>query len=174
MAQVKVYYDRVGNTLTVRLLFLVLILSAAGMSQPVPAERNELDGEMLISVNDAIEGDFPVHLPSDDILQSMGIAISPTVTMNTQGKACSYLLIRYYYEEAETLAMSMQISDGCVATFWRGYEIELSWAGEKAILVEEDKVTPIIIFYEPLQQFQYLIRSQEPLSKTLKLLESMK
>lgn len=158
------------------LLFLVLIFGAACARLPTQSENNERDEEIPISVDDAVEKGFPVYLPSGDILQSMDIAVSPTVLVNTQDNTCSYLLIEYHYvdKELETPAMSMQVSDGCMATFWRGYAVELSRAdGGTATLVEEDRVTPIVIFNEPVQRFQYVVFSQEPLSNTLKLLESM-
>ncbi len=137
----------------------------------------------VITIEDAIERGFPIYLPSNNALQSTGIANSPTITVNTQGRNCTYLSIDFPYEnkpqsqDDEKPAIRMLVSDGCAYPAWQGYQTELSWALEgKAIRVGDDYVDelpPIILFEEPAQHFQYVVFSEESLDNTMKLLESM-
>jgi len=91
--------------------------------------------------------------------------------------SCPYLEIRYCYENEVTdcSAVMIHISDGCAHPFWRNASpVKLEWAeGSTAQLLGNDLETPILVFDEPLYQFQYFVFSEEPLSSTLQILESM-
>jgi hypothetical protein len=159
------------------LLFLLVLCTACGS----PPEANV--EPVPITVGEAVERGFPIYLPSNDILKSMGITTLPTTTLNSQGTNCVYLSIDFLYKNKppdqndEKPAMKMLVSDGCAYPAWQGYEIELSWAVEgKATRVGEDfvdELPPIILFEEPTRQFQYVVFSEEPFDNTMKLLESM-
>ncbi len=137
-----------------------------------------------ITLEDAISKDYPIYLPDDNVLQSMGISNSPTITVQNEGRNCTYLSIDLPYENKpqnpneNKPALQMLVSDGCAYPGWQGYPAELSWAVDgKAIRVGDDfvdKLPPIILFEEPTQEFQYVVFSQESLDNTMKLLESMK
>jgi hypothetical protein len=137
----------------------------------------------IITIEEAVSKGFPIYLPSENILQSMGISVSPTVTMNTRERNCTYLSVDYPYEnkpldpENGKPAIKMLVSDGCAYPGWQGYPAQLSWAVDgKAIRVGEDfvdELPPIILFNEPTQKFQYVVFSEESLDNTMKLLESM-
>jgi hypothetical protein len=153
-------------------LFLLLFLCTACSLLPTRSVEPP-----TITVEEAVSRGFPIYLPSDDILQSMGISNSPAVTVNMEGRNCTYLSVDFPYEDKLTdpnnqkSAIRMLVSDGCA------YPAELSWVVEgKATRVGEDYVDelpPIILFEEPTQEFQYVVFSEESLDNTMKLLESM-
>lgn len=158
--------------------FFLLVLCTACSSSPAT------DGVPIpIAIGEAVERGFPVYLPSNDILRSMGIATLPTTIILSQGRDCTYLSIDFHYEnkpqdpDNEKPAIKMLVSDGCAYPVWQGYGTELSWAvGGKATRVGEDfvdELPPIILFEEPTRGFQYVVFSEESLDNTMKLLESM-
>lgn len=159
------------------LIFLLLLCSACNLLPNTDSKP------LIITIEDAISKGFPIYLPSDDIIQSMGISVSPTVTANTRDRNCTYLSVEYPYENKQLdsengkPAIKMLVSDGCAYPAWQGYPAELSWAVDgKAIRVGEDFVDespPIILFNEPIQEFQYVVFSEESLDNTMNLLESM-
>jgi hypothetical protein len=163
------------NTQLILLLFLCTACSLLPNKSVEPP---------IITLEEAISRGFPIYLPSDDILQSMRISNSPTITVNMEGRNCTYLLVDFPYEDKQTdpnngkPAMRMLVSDGCAYPGYTGYPAELSWALEgKAIRVGDDfvdELPPIILFEEPTQEFQYVVFSEESLDNTMELLESMK
>lgn len=135
-------------------------------------------------MQDAVEDGFPIYLPSDELLQSMGVSNSPIITRERDDRFCTYLNVDLYYEsphiemDKEEPALHMVVSNGCAYRYVAGYPAELSWAvGGKAMRIEDDYVDqlpPIIYFQEPTLKFQYVVYSEETLDNTMKLLESMK
>ena len=120
---------------------------------------------------------FPVYLPSSDVLHPLGIAYPPTITLKYE-ESCRYLEIRYSYASETTgyEAMTIHVSNGCgPCSFWRdASQVDLNWAeGGTAMLVGDDVDSPALVFDEPLNRFQYCVFSEEPLSTTLNILESM-
>ena len=160
-------------------LFLLLFLCTACSLLP-----STNDKPATLMFEDAIERGFPIYLPSNDLLQSLKISTSPTITLNSEVRNCTYLSVDFPYENKshdqndEKPAIRMLVSDGCAYPAWQGYPAELSWANEgKAIRVGEDfvdELPPIILFEEPLKEFQYVVFSKESLDDTMQLLESMK
>jgi hypothetical protein len=142
------------------------------------------NGPTLITDEDAIDDGFPIYMPSDDLLQSMGISNSPIITKERNDRLCTYLNVDLYYEnppvdqDDEKPALHMVVSNGCAYRYVPGYRTELSWAvGGKAMRIGDDfvdQLPPIIAFVEPTLQFQYVVFSEETLDNTMKLLESMK
>ena len=159
-------------------LFLLFFLFTACSLQP-----NASVEPPTITLEEAVSRGFPIYLPADDILQSMGISNAPAITVNMQGRNCTSLSVDFPYENKPIdpnnakPAIRMLVSDGCAYPAWQGYPVELSWAVDgKATRVGEDYVDelpPIILFKEPTQKFQYVVFSEESLDNTMKLLESM-
>jgi hypothetical protein len=159
-------------------LFLLLFLCTA--CSLLPSTNVE---PPIITLEDAVAKGYPIYLPANDVLQPMGISTSPEVTLNSEGRDCTYIAIDLPYENKphdpndEKPALRMLVSGGCAYPYWQGYPAELSWAvGGQAIRVGEDFVDqfpPIILFEEPTQEFQYVVFSEESLDNTIKLLESM-
>lgn len=127
---------------------------------------------------------FPIYMPSDDLLQSMGISNSPIITRERDDRICTYLNVDLFYEnpsvdqgDAEP-ALHMVVSDVCAYRYVAGYATELSWAvNGRAMRIGDDfvdQLPPIIYFVEPTRQFQYVVFSEESLDNTMKLLESMR
>jgi hypothetical protein len=170
------YREQTMKQITILLIFF-LILGLACSNNWRPIQSEESDEELVITLENAVERGFPVYLPSDDMLQSVGIVNPPTVILKTQDKTCSYLEIHFKYEDEadNNTAMLMQVSNGCAFPFWRdASEVELQWANEgKAWYLGEDKESPVVVFDEPTHQFLYVVFSEEPLSTTLEILESM-
>ena len=77
----------------------------------------------------------------------------------------------YEYE-----ALKIYVSYGCgPCSFWRTTsDVNLSWAeGGTAMFIGDDADSTALVFYEPLDHFQYCVFSDEPLSTMLNVLESM-
>jgi hypothetical protein len=141
------------------------------------------NGPTLITREDAIDDGFPIYMPSDDLLGSMGISNSPIITRERDDRICTYLNVDLYYEnppvdQDDEPALHMVVSDGCADPILRGYPAELSWAvGGRAMRIGDDfvdQVPPIVSFVEPTREFRYVVYSKETLENTMKLLESMK
>ncbi len=118
---------------------------------------------------------FPLYLPSSDVLQPLGIASPPTVTLKYE-KSCQYLEIHYYGDKSpEYPALTLHVSNGCAHSSYRDASpIELKWAdGGQAMFLGHATESPSLIFHEPVHHFQYFVSSEEPLSTTLTILESM-
>lgn len=122
---------------------------------------------------------FPVYLPSSDVLHPLGIAHPPLITLKYE-ESCRYLDIRYNYASETTgfedEAMTIYVSDGCgPCSFWRdASQVDLNWAeGGTAMILDDDADSSFLVFYEPLNHFQYCVFSNEPLSTTLDVLEAM-
>jgi hypothetical protein len=141
-------------------------------------------GPTLLTEEEAIDDRFPIYMPTDDLLQLMGISNSPIITKERDDRFCTYLNVDLYYENPsvetgdENPALHMVVSDGCAYPYVAGYPAELSWAvGGRAIRVGDDfvdQLPPIISFVEPTREFRYVVYSKETLENTMKLLESMK
>ena len=105
--------------------------------------------------------------------------ILPLQTLKYE-ESCRYLDIRYYYAsettDYEDEAMTIYVSHGCgPCSFWRDASpVDLNWAeGGTARVLDDDADSSILVFSEPLNHFQYCVFSNETLSTTLNILESM-
>lgn len=134
-----------------------------------------LDAELPITIDQAIEKGFPIYMPSMQIIESLDLSFPPIVTLKMHNSTCSYVEILFVHKQDSSLFVTMRVSNGCafsVPSSMYSQELKLDWAKDQSAFLIEYKEETLIVIKE-INGFQYLIVPEGSMTTTLEFLESM-